>query len=114
MKDKNRDNDPIKGYIEWSEHRYDPGYYLGGNLPPHLRKGSLGPSARRMAGLFIGVIAVFSLLSGIASVGLDRDAGPWTRLIWIFFVVLTSSAAVTMYRSGRSKSSSPRRRRRAS
>ena len=30
--------DPFADYIEWTEHRFDPGYYLGGRIPPHLKK----------------------------------------------------------------------------
>ena len=29
--------DPIGEYQEWTEHRYDPGYYTGGRLPPGVR-----------------------------------------------------------------------------
>src|SRR5438094_7894864 len=29
--------DPIEDYKEWTEHRYTPGYYVGGRLPPATR-----------------------------------------------------------------------------
>ena len=29
--------DPIADYTEWADHRYDPGYYTGGRLPPTIR-----------------------------------------------------------------------------
>ena len=45
--------DPIAEYIEWTEHRYDPGHYLGGNLPPDLRKSSLSPKGRRYSGIIL-------------------------------------------------------------
>ena len=28
------ENDPIERLTEWQEHRYDPGYYTGGNIHP--------------------------------------------------------------------------------
>lgn len=31
---KNKDNDNIKKANEWMEHQYDPGHFLGGNVPP--------------------------------------------------------------------------------
>ena len=33
-------------YTEWINHRYDPGYYLGGRIPPYLkrRRGGAGNS----------------------------------------------------------------------
>jgi hypothetical protein len=31
------DDDPIARYREWAENRYNPGHWLGGNVPPGLR-----------------------------------------------------------------------------
>jgi len=31
------EGDPIADYREWADHRYDPGYYTGGRLPPTIR-----------------------------------------------------------------------------
>jgi hypothetical protein len=31
------DRDPIAEYEEWTDHRYDPGYYTGGRMPPSVR-----------------------------------------------------------------------------
>jgi hypothetical protein len=28
------ENNPIRQYEEWAEHRYDPGHWLGANTPP--------------------------------------------------------------------------------
>jgi hypothetical protein len=37
-KHRHRDRqDPIQDYIEWTQHRYEPGYYLGGRLSPFMR-----------------------------------------------------------------------------
>jgi hypothetical protein len=98
MTKRKRRDGPIADYIEWSQHRYDPGYYLGGRLPPHLRKASLGPHARRRAGLFLGVCAAMTLMVALS----DVSIGPrWERFVWAGFALLTAWAAVTMYRSGR-------------
>ena len=53
--------DPIRDYIEWTNHRFDPGYYLGGNLPPTLRKASLGPKGRRLSGIALAISAVLTI-----------------------------------------------------
>jgi hypothetical protein len=98
-KNKRRD-DPIADYIEWTEHRYDPGHYLGGNLPPHLRKASLGPNARRRAGLFIVVTALMTVFGALSTVAFEESDSPWERVPVAGLVVLTVSAAVRMYRSG--------------
>lgn len=34
---REKDHDPIAEYEEWADHRYDPGYYTGGRLPPGVR-----------------------------------------------------------------------------
>src|SRR5262245_18440774 len=63
--------DPFADYIEWTQHRYDPGYYLGGRIPPHLKKSSLGPKGRRNAGILltlsgiVGMGEVFLVCSGL-------------------------------------------------
>ena len=31
---QDNDNDPIERLLEWQDHRYDPGYYTGGNIHP--------------------------------------------------------------------------------
>lgn len=43
-------DEPFAQQLEWLNHRYDPGYYLGGNLRPELRF-SMGPRAKRVAAL---------------------------------------------------------------
>ncbi|MDF2519697.1 MAG: hypothetical protein K0R84_325 [Clostridia bacterium] len=32
--DKSKKDDYIEKIQEWQEHQYDPGYYIGGNIPP--------------------------------------------------------------------------------
>jgi hypothetical protein len=93
---------PFDDYVEWTEHRYDPGYFLGGRLPPHLRKTALGPKGRRLAGVLLGVAAVATLATALGAVGSVRP-GEWP-LYGLFYgalFLLTSVAAVKMYRSGK-------------
>ena len=99
MPKRSRWRDPFADYIEWTKHRYDPGYYLGGNLPPHLRKASLGPRARRLSGMFLGVVALTSLIAtaGAMRVGASR----WELVASSAILALVGSAAIAMYRSGR-------------
>jgi hypothetical protein len=93
---RTRHPDPISTYIEWTTHRYDPGYYLGGNPPPHLQV-SLGPKARRLAGWLLGVVAFTSTASVMAL----SDLEPWWGLLADASLAgLTAFAAVKMYRSG--------------
>ena len=53
-----KEHDAIADYVEWAENRYNPGYFLGGNIVPHLRKGRLSPVTLKKKGdllqVFIG------------------------------------------------------------
>jgi hypothetical protein len=99
MDGRNRADGPdaFVDYIEWTEHRYDPGYFLGGNLPPHLRSASLGPHARRRAGVLIGIMA-FVMFGG----GLMTLAGGFSAVSVpsVALVLIVLFAALKMYRSG--------------
>lgn len=50
----------IAMYREWAEHRYDPGYYLGGRIPPYLRRSPANRRGRRNYSWFL-------VLSGVAT-----------------------------------------------
>ena len=63
---------PFADQLEWQDHRYDPGYFLGGTLRPELRL-SLGPRAKRVAaalafGSGTGVIALMATVSAAMGV----------------------------------------------
>jgi hypothetical protein len=83
--------DPIGDYIEWTEHRYDPGYYLGGRIPPHLRKSNLGPRGRRNAGILL-------LMGGIlGGPGLIFSPGDtWIRVLSALLPALMVFAGLVM------------------
>jgi hypothetical protein len=53
---------PFADQMEWLDHRYDPGHFLGGTLRPELRL-SLGTRAKRAA-------AVLAFASGVGVIGL--------------------------------------------
>ena len=93
MVDKPAPLDPFAEYIEWTEHRYDPGYYLGGRLPPHLRKASLGHRARRRAAMLLGILGLMTLLP--APDPYLRDG--WQLLPVIALPALMFGAALRMY-----------------
>jgi len=95
---KSKDSDasePLGAYQEWSEHRYDPRHYLGGNLAPHLDKARLGKSARRKAGQLLALMALMTILAAAAS---WQDSGALERAAWLGLAALTTAAAVRMYR----------------
>jgi len=53
--------DPAPEYTEWIQHRYDPGYWLGGRIPPYLKRKRTKHSKGNPYGYVL-------LLGGIAAV----------------------------------------------
>ena len=58
--------DAFADQVEWLNHRYDPGYFLGGTLRPELRL-SLGANAKRVAGVlaFVWGLGILGILVGM-------------------------------------------------
>jgi len=63
-------DDPFRDQLEWLNHRYDPGHFLGGTLRPELRL-SLGREGKRMAGLlaFASGFGVLAILAALGALG---------------------------------------------
>jgi hypothetical protein len=59
-------DDAFADQVEWLNHRYDPGYFLGGTLRPELRL-SLGANAKRVAGVlaFVSGLGILGILVGM-------------------------------------------------
>ena len=106
---KRRENDPIADYIEWSNHRYNPGYYLGGTIPPWLRNLDRNPQRRRRVGI---TMLISTAISAVALVAFVPATGGLTRpglALWVAIVALFGWVSVTLFRPVRR---SARRRRR--
>ena len=92
--------DPIADYVEWADNRLNPGYFLGGRIPPYLRKASLGRRARRLAGMALAIEALVYLAAGAAFL-VEAPDGPsgLELLLLAAFPALLACAAVQMWRS---------------
>ena len=90
--EKKEERDPIADYIEWTNHRYTPGYYLGGRVPPHIKNlGSLGRKGRRTAGLLFlvgGVWAVIEVIRSSADTSTKIGTGIFPALIVVVGIVM--------------------------
>jgi hypothetical protein len=85
----------IRSYQEWVTHRYDPGYYLGGNIAPHLDTTRLGPRARRYSAALLGFMALVTALMVVGEV----RSGSWFHLAMALgLLALVTGAAIKMYR----------------
>jgi hypothetical protein len=84
MSKRKDERDPIADYIEWTEHRYTPGYYLGGRIPPHLNKSRLGPKGRRNGGILLligGTVGGAGLIWSPGETWLRVAAAAWPALM---------------------------------
>jgi hypothetical protein len=93
--------DPFADYIEWTNHRLNPGHYLGGNIPPDLHKSYLGPKGRRFAGFALILSAfmsavTFAALMAVESIDLWMSV---VTLLGALIVALTLVAGIEMLRA---------------
>jgi hypothetical protein len=101
MRKRRTRRDPFADYVEWSDNRYNPGHYLGGNLPPYLRKSSLGPRASRRMGIALTISACIG--AGTLLVTLPWPESGISVMFSAAGVLLTGCAAVAMFRSSQRK-----------
>ena len=57
------ENNPIVRYQEWAEHRYDPGHWLGGNVPPDTRSFFAGMNRRWLGVAYLGAALLSAFLA---------------------------------------------------
>ena len=88
----------IEHYREWSDHRLDPGHYLGGNPQPHLDVARTGPRGRRRAGVFIGVIAAMTTAAAVSE---WPSGNTLTRSISLLFAGIWWAGAIRLFRRRR-------------
>jgi hypothetical protein len=104
---KRKRRDPFADYVEWSNNRYNPGHYLGGNIPPYLRKSSLGPRASRRMATGLAVSAALALGIFLITLAWSEPDFGLSMMLSAGWVVLVSCAAVAMFRNSRRKHHSP-------
>jgi hypothetical protein len=82
---RNKDNENIKKVEEWMEHQYDPGHFLGGNVPPFY---SNPAKPKRLAifllvfGLGTGIIYTIILLNVLITTGQVLGTAIFTCIIY--------------------------------
>lgn len=78
-KHRDPEDDPVARYVDWTEHRYTPGYFVGGRLHPLVRElQNAGPAGRMYGSVLIGV-GLLEILTLIAYRSSLRDT---TSLWW--------------------------------
>lgn len=68
-KQKHIDSDEYIDDLEkWMEHQYDPGYWTGGNIPPHIKYIKRPPSlVLFLVGLVIMIFSIYRFFINISS-----------------------------------------------
>ncbi len=84
------------------EHRYDPGYYLGGRIPPFLRRRRDGGGNQYGYVLIVG--AVMTMILGLGSY---RSAE--SNLIVGFYLLIAALQLVAGVRLARATQNRPKR-----
>lgn len=77
------DNDPFRDVKDWQDHRYDPGYFTGGNIHPLLK-------ARRPNKY--GYVLILSGLGFLIVAFFGRDRS-WIEVVLQFVMALLLIAA---------------------
>ncbi|HET9016000.1 MAG TPA: hypothetical protein VFN57_10420 [Thermomicrobiaceae bacterium] len=73
-------DDAVRGWSEWLDHQYDPGYYVGGRVPPRLRR-----TGRRSPYGYVllvtgGIVAAPVVISAVRGAGVSLP-GPAVVLV---------------------------------
>ena len=67
MGDKHKKNEnPIEKLKEWQENQYNPGYYTGAKIPPHVDIPSRTSLFGKLYKIGARIIGVFEILAGAA------------------------------------------------
>lgn len=93
--EKEHPSEYLNDLEEWQNHQYDPGHYLGENLPPQLKNG-LGT----VGGKYLGVLfLIIGVMSGIGTIfSLVKGTGD---LVGLFVFILFITAGITLLRGRR-------------
>src|SRR5262245_56407022 len=92
-KHRHREPDPFHDIREWQDHRYDPGYFLGGRIHPILKGGRRNP---------YGFVLIVGGLLSIFFLGAALRAGQlWMVLTMGFGGFVSVAAHFALLRRGK-------------
>src|SRR5689334_13855195 len=80
---KRRDRDPIADYREWADNRYNPGHWLGGNVPPSIRNLWSPKDRRWVASMYLSGCAI-----GLGIVLWNAPGADWDSVIPVVLVLV--------------------------
>ena len=105
MSDHRKDDDPIGDYVEWTEHRYDPGYYTGGRIPPGIRGLAFSARDQRILGVLMFVVVVVLLLRAWYAPGPGLTT---SRVEHLAVAVVLAAVAALQFRWARQRAEAQR------
>ena len=102
-----KENDPIERLTEWQEHRYDPGYYTGGNIHPLFTA-----SRPNKYGYFLIVGAIMILV--LLVLGIRAGAMNWYAVVPTAFMLFLFLVGFKLIKKQPTREPHARHRRRPS
>jgi hypothetical protein len=100
------ENNPIVQYQEWTEHRYDPGHWLGGNVPPATRSLYSGMNRRWLGVAYVGA----TLLSVALAVHYSADRDNLILILLMVLVVYGGPGLIMLFARDQKRRRPPRGR----
>ena len=95
--------DPAPDYTEWTQHRYDPGYWLGGRIPPHLKRQSGGAGRRNPYGILLLLSAITTLIYAGSLIDHESSLAIVQAVLMAGVVLLQGVAGFKLLRGRRRK-----------
>lgn len=96
MSKKDNEND-LEDLQDWSEHQYDPGYWTGGNIPPHMKRGKFF----KLCGFFCLLLGIFLMLPGLGSLFFDQSINIEEKIKFIILGLFLSALGYKVIKSNR-------------
>jgi hypothetical protein len=84
--------DPAPEYTEWIQHRYDPGYWLGGRIPPYLKR----KQTKHSRGNPHGYMLLLAGATAVASASLFLKDVP-DRLVFVQTMLITALIGLSVF-----------------
>jgi len=93
------ENNPIVRYQDWTEHRYDPGHWLGGNTPPATRGFYSGLNRRWLGVAYVGT----ALVSATLAIYYAKDRDALTLVLLMLLIVYGIPGLIMLFARDRAR-----------
>lgn len=99
MKRDKHPSEYLNDLQDWQEHQYDPGHFLGGNLPPQTKYATRGG---KTLGIILSMLGVISLVSVIGSMFFGAGSSAFFGLGYSALLLIAGVSLLARHRRGKS------------